>query len=86
MMAKAIKAGQAQGVFRPGEPELIVNAILGMLIWVHKWYRPERHAEDAISETFWQLLAGGLVVGKGSASEAPSAKVPHRRRLQRVQP
>ena len=73
MMAKAIEAGQAQGVFRPGEPELIVNAILGMMIWVHEWYRPERHAEDAISETFWQLLTGGLVVNQGSASKASTA-------------
>jgi TetR/AcrR family transcriptional regulator, cholesterol catabolism regulator len=61
MMATAIKAGQAQGVFRPGNPELIVNAILGMLIWVYEWYRPERHTEGEIGEVFWQMLAGGLV-------------------------
>jgi AcrR family transcriptional regulator len=53
MMASTIEAGQAQGIFRPGSPELIVNAILGMLIWVHAWYRPERHAEQDISDVFW---------------------------------
>lgn len=61
MMASAIKAGQAKGVFRSGDPELMVNAILGMLIWVHEWYRPERHREDDIGAVFWQLLSGGLL-------------------------
>ncbi len=39
----------------------MVNAILGMLIWVHEWYRPERHKEEDIGAVFWQLLAGGLL-------------------------
>jgi AcrR family transcriptional regulator len=71
MMASTIKAGQKKGLFRPGSAELIVNAILGMLIWVYQWYRPERHHEDDISEVFWQLLAGGLVVGQ--SVDAPRA-------------
>jgi AcrR family transcriptional regulator len=78
MMAKAIKAGQAQGIFRPGNSELIVNAILGMLIWVYEWYRPERHAEEDIGEMFWQLLAGGLIL-KGSKAATSVAKA-HRGR------
>jgi AcrR family transcriptional regulator len=68
MMASAIEAGQAKGIFRPGNPQLIVNAILGMLIWVHEWYRPERHAEQDIGDVFWQLLAGGLVITPNPAS------------------
>lgn len=68
MMASTIEAGQAKGIFRPGNPELIVNAILGMLIWVHAWYRPERHVEQDISDVFWRLLAGGLVVNPKTAS------------------
>jgi len=75
MMASTIEAGQAQGIFRPGSPELIVNAILGMLIWVHAWYRPERHAEQDISDVFWQLLAGGLVV-KPKTGSARALAVP----------
>lgn len=62
MMAATIKAGQAKKLFREGDPELIVNAILGMLIWVYEWYRPERHVEGEISDTFWRLLSNGLVV------------------------
>ena len=70
MMADAIQAGQGRGVFREGDPELIVNAILGMLIWVYQWYRPERHAEADIAEMFWQLLAGGLVLKPATANAA----------------
>jgi TetR/AcrR family transcriptional regulator, cholesterol catabolism regulator len=94
MMASAIKAGQAQGIFRPGDPELIVNAILGMLIWVYEWYRPERHAEKDIGEVFWQLLAGGLVSGSTEshgpllADNAPlrdgTSPVAQKRRLRRA--
>jgi len=71
MMASTIEAGQAKGLFRPGNPELIVNAILGMLIWVHEWYRPERHTEEDIGAVFWQLLAGGLLVATPSVVVAP---------------
>jgi len=78
MMADAIKAGQAMGVFREGDPELIVNAVLGMLIWVYQWYRPERHAEADIGETFWQLLAGGLVQRKGGRRSPSAVAVPVR--------
>lgn len=74
MMASTIKAGQAKGMFRPGNPELIVNAILGMLIWVHEWYRPERHREEDIGAMFWQLLAGGLLTAtKTVAAPKPKA-------------
>ena len=71
MMASAIAAGQAKRVFRPGNPELMVNAILGMLIWVHEWYRPDRHSEEDIGAVFWQLLAGGLLVAAPPAVVAP---------------
>ena len=71
MMASAIEAGQAKRVFRPGDPELIVNAILGMLIWVHEWYRPERHREEDIGAVFWQLLAGGLLTTVPPTAVAP---------------
>lgn len=71
MMASTIKAGQAKGMFRPGNPELMVNAILGMLIWVHQWYRPERHKEEDIGAVFWQLLAGGLLTAAPPIEPVP---------------
>jgi AcrR family transcriptional regulator len=80
MMASAIRAGQSAGIFRPGNPELIVNAILGMLIWVYEWYRPERHEEQEIGAVFWQMLAGGLVTGARSAGVPPARRRGRRRR------
>jgi len=77
MMASTIKAGQKQGLFRSGSAELIVNAILGMLIWVYQWYRPECHGEADINDVFWQLLAGGLVI-------APKGEAIHRRKVTRA--
>jgi len=71
MMASTIKAGQAKGMFRPGNPELMVNAILGMLIWVHEWYRPERHKEEDIGAVFWQLLSGGLLTASPPVEPVP---------------
>jgi AcrR family transcriptional regulator len=89
MMARAIEAGQAKGIFRPGKPQLIVNAILGMLIWVYEWYRPDRHTEDEIVEVFWQLLAGGLVTTFEPALTSRTARVkdkaPARRSTSSVQ-
>jgi AcrR family transcriptional regulator len=85
MMASTIEAGQARKIFRPGNPELIVNAILGMLIWVYEWYRPERHREAEIGEVFWQLLAGGLVVDANTKSaRAADARPAHPRRAPRA--
>jgi hypothetical protein len=89
MMAKVIKAGQAEGVFRAGDPELIVNAMLGMLIWVHEWYRPERHAESDIGKIFWQLLSGGLLVRdrtkpRGNGLRRGSASSPARTKTSRL--
>lgn len=78
MVAKTIEAGQSRGVFRSGNPELIVNAILGMLIWVYAWYRPERHDEKDIGEMFWQLLAGGLMVRPSSSTKTIGADPPAR--------
>jgi len=85
MMASAIEAGQVKRVFRPGNPELIVNAILGMLIWVHEWYRPERHQEKDIGAVFWQLLAGGLLTATPSVVVAsPKLKARSASRKTRV--
>lgn len=73
MLAATIRKGQTQGIFRSGDPELIVNGILGMLIWVHQWYRPERHTECMIARTFWQLISGGLLLESSAGSRRRSS-------------
>lgn len=44
------------------------------MIWVHEWYRPERHKEEDIATVFWQLLAGGLLTA--SSTIQPAAQGP----------
>jgi|SRR5689334_35040 len=77
MMASIVQAGQRQRVFRPGDPELIVNAILGMLIWLYQWYRPRRHSEAEIVSVFSSMLMEGLVVME--RTRVPSTATSHRR-------
>lgn len=66
MMASFVQAGQRQRVFRGGNAELIVNAILGTLIWLYQWYRPARHSEADIVAIFYEVLAHGLIDGTAS--------------------
>ena len=63
MLASTIRTGQKSGVFRPGNPALIVNAILGMLIWLYQWYRPERHQAAEIESVFCSLILQGTRKG-----------------------
>jgi AcrR family transcriptional regulator len=79
MLAATIKAGQKSGLFRAGSPELVVNAILGMLIWLYQWYRPERHAAAEIEDVYCRLIVQGIVADPSARSlaqlnaEAPAA-------------
>jgi TetR/AcrR family transcriptional regulator, cholesterol catabolism regulator len=71
MLAATIRSGQKSGVFRPGNPALVVNAILGMLIWLYQWYRPERYDAAEIETVFCGLILRGVAGNpnlKGSAS------------------
>jgi AcrR family transcriptional regulator len=67
MLASTIRTGQKSGVFRPGNPALVVNAILGMLIWLYQWYRPERHPAAEIETVFCGLILQGVASPTGSA-------------------
>ncbi len=79
-----IKDGIAIGIFRPTDPRLQANAILGMCNWVYKWYRPNRaiYSPDQITEHFIALLEGGYLAGKlpqdavAAALEASSKAAP----------
>jgi AcrR family transcriptional regulator len=61
-VGKVIEHGIRVGDIRHDVPsELIVNAILGMLNWTHRWYRPGgRHASDEVAGTFVAILLEGL--------------------------
>lgn len=74
MMAATVRSGQKQGLFSPGKPELIVNAILGMLIWLYQWHRPGRHTAEEIEGVFCSLLMQGMVARPSAERAKFSAK------------
>lgn len=61
-VGEVIEHGIRDGDIRPDVPsELIVNAILGMLNWTHRWYHPGgRHTSDEVARTFVAILLEGL--------------------------
>jgi TetR/AcrR family transcriptional regulator, cholesterol catabolism regulator len=60
-----IKDGIAKGIFRPVDPRLQSNAILGMCNWVYKWYRPNSaYSPDQVADHFISLLEAGYLAGK----------------------
>ena len=57
-----IDDGIEQGVFRDDlEPRIVLLGIVGMLSWVHQWYRPSgRFTSVEIADIFAELVLGGL--------------------------
>jgi AcrR family transcriptional regulator len=71
-----IQDGITLGIFKPADPRLQANAILGMCNWVYKWYRSDRqaHSPDQVADYFISLLESGYLAGgpPKNASAAPS--------------
>lgn len=54
VVSRAMKAG----VLAPGDPKLTTRLLLGMVIWVSRWYRPtEKYTADQISDAVMALIA-----------------------------
>ena len=57
-----IKDGQSSGVFISGDPDLIVDAMLGMCKWIYRWYHQENSPKlEVVKKTFVGLIKGGIV-------------------------
>lgn len=64
-----IKEGIETGVFEAGNPALAARAIMGMLQWVKRWYKPSGAlGVDSVTEEFCELAlrmlgarSGGLL-------------------------
>ncbi|MEV6985393.1 TetR/AcrR family transcriptional regulator [Sphaerisporangium sp. NPDC051017] len=53
VVRRAMKAG----VLGPGDPVLTTRLLLGMVIWVSRWYRPsEKYTAEQISEAVMALI------------------------------
>lgn len=61
-----IKQGIEQGYFRPMDPRLQANAIIGMCNWVYKWYKPENseYTPNTLASHFMELLENGYLSNK----------------------
>lgn len=63
LFRQVIDDGVAQGIFRKDLDSRIVSlGLLGMLSWVHQWYRPGgRYSAGEIADMFAELALGGLL-------------------------
>jgi AcrR family transcriptional regulator len=70
-----IEEGIDQGFFRPVDPSLHVNAILGMLNWLYRWYKPGtgRQTPDEIANHFVDLIENGYLKLQTESKQAPKA-------------
>jgi AcrR family transcriptional regulator len=56
-----IVAGQKEGVFRAGDPDILAATTLGLLVQVCEWYRPGgRVGAEALIEEMVEFVMGGL--------------------------
>lgn len=72
IIEEIIKEGIDEGIFRPVDPRLQTNAILGMCNWVYKWYRPNSaaYSPDDVADHFISLLESGYLAGNLKESGA----------------
>jgi AcrR family transcriptional regulator len=48
---------QAQGALPAGPPHIVVEGILGMMLWMYRWYREARSPDaDEIADSFLRML------------------------------
>ncbi|WP_094852632.1 TetR/AcrR family transcriptional regulator [Bordetella genomosp. 10] len=67
-----IADGVAQGVFRGIDPAGTGRAILSMLNWMARWYKPgQGQSAESVAEGYYDLLLGGLRQTPAAAGEAP---------------
>ena len=69
-----VSQGMEDGVFRRGDPATAARAVLSMLNWMARWYKPagERSAAG-IAADYYELIAGGLC----RPAPTPSAESAH---------
>ncbi len=70
-----IEDGIAQGLFRPVDPSLQVYAILGMLNWLYRWYKPGtgRQTPDEIADHLVDLIENGCLTLQTQPKQATEA-------------
>jgi AcrR family transcriptional regulator len=64
-----LREGIEHGVFRAMDTRLVVQAILGMCTWLHKWYSPKDERIDDVAATFLSLIEKGCLSPCGTRAQ-----------------
>jgi TetR/AcrR family transcriptional regulator, cholesterol catabolism regulator len=64
-----LREGIERGVFRAMDTRLVVQAILGMCTWLHKWYRPNDMCIDDVATAFLGLIEKGCHAPCGTGAQ-----------------
>lgn len=64
---QVLKQGMLEGVYRRASPQLLVAAILGMVNWTYKWYKPGRIGQgcEEITDEFIAFMEKGILADDG---------------------
>ena len=73
---RILRDGMDDGTFSPGDPRLLTFAILGVINWIPRWYKPSGKASsDEIGRAFADYLVNGLMAdradGRSSLRKEP---------------
>lgn len=62
IFVEIIARGQKSGAFMEGDPDLFVNAVLGMCNWICRWYRGENSPPlETVKKTYVGIIKSGIV-------------------------
>jgi len=66
LLRELIADGIARGAFRAANPATVGRAILSMLNWMARWYKPGQAASaEAVAAEYFDLIMGGLQTQRG---------------------
>lgn len=65
-MQRIFDEGMEQGAFRQLDAKLIVYAITGMCVWLHKWYTPSEARLEDVMAAFVGLVERGCLAPRGA--------------------
>lgn len=61
IFVEIITRGQESGAFVEGDPDLFVNAVLGMCNWISQWYRENAPPLETVKKTYLGIVRSGIV-------------------------
>jgi AcrR family transcriptional regulator len=65
-MERIFAEGMAQGAFRQLDAKLIVYAITGMCVWLHRWYTPSEARLEDVMTAFLGFVERGCLAPRGA--------------------